>query len=228
MTDDVSRGLALLAAEAEPAPIDSHAVIDQARTRTRNRRAMAAAFVAVVAVGAVAMALGPLSSGGNTPAGRLTRQLSAAVPNVIPDRWAPVEPPTTPGNQPQPRVFRCTVPPGSVDEGAGFATNKTCFAEAYYQDGQGTIRLGMAVTLPEPDQGTVDIACFSSCEEHTLPDGTLAQVNANNTDQEHVQTLWASRPGNTFVIITLSWNDTRSAPPLTDDELLKFATVFSR
>jgi hypothetical protein len=226
MTDDVSRGLALLAAEAEPAPIDSYALIDQARTRTRNRRSTVAAFVVVVMVGAIAVVLGPLGSGGNTPAERLTRQLSAAVPTVIPDRWKPMEPPLTNGNQPLPRTFRCTVPPGSVDEGAGFALDTTCFAEAYYQDSRGMIRLGIAVTLP--DHGPIEMVCSPSCDESVLPDGTRTQINPSNVGEERVQTLNASRPDDTIITITLSWNDDRSAQPLTDDELLKFATVFSR
>jgi hypothetical protein len=226
MTDDVSRGLALLAAEAEPAPIDSYAVIDQAHTRTRNRRSMAAAFVTVAAVGAIAATLGPFSSGDDTPAEQLTRQLSAAVPTVIPDRWKPAKTPPMLRNQPLPRTFRCTVPPGSVDEGAGFAFDKICFAEAYYRDSQGTIVLGISVTLP--DQGPIEVECFSSCDERVLPDGTRAQINPNNTDQERVQTLNASRPDNTLITITLSWNDNRTTPPLTDDELVRFATVFSR
>jgi hypothetical protein len=117
------------------------------------------------------------------------------------------------------------VPSGAVDEGAGFASDKICFAEAYYRDSQGTIVLGISVTLPE---GPIEVVCFSSCDERVLPDGTRAQINPNNTDQERVQTLNASRPDNTLITVTLSWNNNRSGPPLTEDELVKFATVFSR
>jgi hypothetical protein len=226
MTDDVSRGLALLAAEAEPTPIDSYALIDQARTRTRNRRSTVAAFVAVVMVGAIAVVLGPLGSGGNTPAERLTRQLSAALPTVIPDRWEPVEPPQNVGNQPLPRTFRCTVPLGSVDQGAGFAFDTICFTEAFYDDGHGVLRLGIAVTIPE--QGTIEDICLPDCRALRLSDGTQAQVNPVFVGSERVQLLLASRPDGTNTRITLSWNDNRSARPLSDDELLKFATVFSR
>ena len=229
MTDDVSRGLALLAAEAEPAPIDSYALISRARTRTRNRRSMAAAFVAVVAVGAIAVAVGPLSSGGDTPAERLTGQLAAALPGVIPDRWEPAEPPET--TQSLPRTFRCTEHPplNRLPVGADSTFAGTmCFADAYYQDSQGTIRIGFSITIS--DQETTFV-CLPGCHERILPDGTWAQVSPDGVKTvpaDRVQMLLATRPDNTTVNIILSWHNQRTTTPLTDDELLKLATVFSR
>jgi hypothetical protein len=103
-----------------------------------------------------------------------------------------------------------------------------CFAEAHYQDGQGTIRIGISITIS--DQETTFV-CLPGCHERPLPDGTWAQVHPDGIETvpaDRVQMLRATRPDNTIVDITLSWDDQRTTTPLNDDELLKFATVFSR
>jgi hypothetical protein len=96
MTDDVTRGLTMLADETEPAPIDSYDVITRARTRTRNRRATVTTALATLAVvGSLAVTLNqsPQTTDAATadprPGERLTTQLTEALPNLMPSRWTP-------------------------------------------------------------------------------------------------------------------------------------------
>jgi hypothetical protein len=68
MNDELTRGLTMLADEAEPVAIDVYGVIDTAKKRTRNRRASAAsAFGTVAIVGALAMTIGFGGADGSSP-----------------------------------------------------------------------------------------------------------------------------------------------------------------
>lgn len=228
MTDDVTRGLTMLADEAEPAPIDSHDVIARARARTRTRRTtVAAAFATVAVIGALAVTVGnPGTSSkpattttvATTPESltdQLTRQLTEALPDLIPNEWKPVaeHPPEAP-----PLTFRCL--------GSG------CDAHAAYTDGAGKIDLRFQVdNIPRYGD---------SCEEHCtrvagpvraeLPDGTRTQVSVytENLTSHEVQQLLASRPDGTQVSMSVTWpQGQRGATPLTTDEIVKFATLFT-
>jgi hypothetical protein len=237
MTDDITHGLALLADEAEPATVDSHAVIAQARARTRNRRTMTAAFLTVVAIGTLAVT-SSINRPTNAPAARpetqgqrLTAQLNAALPEVIPARWEIAEPrpddETT--NYPPPRPSPGNGPdematlvqgwyPGDIDN---------CGTMLWYQDSQGRIEILLGVNNSKA--WFYDPCLAPDCEEHPLPDGTrwrgrsdVGVSIANNS--QHIEAL---RPDGTNIMVTLNWENNRSTPPLTVDELVKWASKLS-
>ena len=230
MTDDITRGLGLLADEAEPATIDTQRVITRARTRTRNRRAsLATAFATVALVGALVVAMGPLKGTSDQAAsitdttleGRLNRLLTEALPNVIPAGWSLVPKPEA--AEPQ-LEFVC------------LDTNTNgCSTGATYNDGVGDLDMGIHVDkIPrsfEHNQcGDEYCTAWAAPVRQTLPDGTSTQVMAYSEKMvsRDGESLLAVRPDGTMVSVSLSWpQGKRSEPALTMDELLKFATVFS-
>lgn len=229
MIDYVTRGLAMLADEAEPAPIDSHDVIARARARTRTRRAVtAAAFATVVVVSTLVMTVGDpgapdkpaTTTTVKTPESlpdQLDRLLTDALPDVIPSRWEQV-----PGSSPQdlPLTFLC------VGDG--------CFANVTYDDGVGKIDILFRIDDAKRDW---DALCDPEhCTELRAPvrqdlsDGTRTQVftYADKSTSRDVQELLAARPDGTQVTVSAIWpQGQRAEPPLTTDEILKFATVFT-
>jgi hypothetical protein len=236
MTKDITRGLALLAEQAEPAPIDSHAVIATVKARKRNRRAVATAFASVAAIGALTMTLGTDratdTSAERNRAERLTAQLAAALPEVIPARWRIASTPPTATYAP--RTFHCNPVPDSTP--AALPGQKVvypipgwCTATSWYRDAEGEIEL--LLQAADSKGWTPDSCATPDCDERTLPDGTLVQVSLDTagrfTPETRMQWLMALRPDGTYVNISTRWRNNRSTPPLTVDELVEFATALN-
>jgi hypothetical protein len=256
MTEDVTRGLALLADEAESAPIDSHDVITRARALSRRRRSMATAFAAVVAIGAAAVTLQADQSRDapatqpEPPSKRLTAQLAAALPELIPDRWAtrpaPPNPPTA--TNPSPNTFLCDseaptsqtqhLPPETPRTGPsgtweanpsdtwGAGPSDLCYAMSWYQDTEGDIELELEIN----DDGAwfFNPCTEPVCNEWALPDGTRVRMDLDDAGVSpvgHLQQLEALRPDGTHLQVFLHWDNDRPGP-MTVDELVKFADKF--
>lgn len=236
MTDDLTRGLALLADEAEPATIDSHNVIARARARTRNRRAtVATAFATVALVGALVVAMVPMAGTSDQGAtitdttleGRLNRLLTEALPNLIPAGWSLVPKPEA--KEPQ-LEFVC------------LSTNTDgCNTGATYNDGVGDLEFSIHVdkiprSFEQNQCGDEYCTAWATPVRQTLSDGTKTQVMAYSgklapSEGESPldgESLLAFRPDGTMVSVSLNWpQGQRSEPALTMDKLLAFATVFS-
>jgi hypothetical protein len=230
MTDDITRGLGLLADEAEPATIDTQRVITRARARTRNRRAsLATAFATVALVGALVVAMGPLKGTSDQAAsitdttleGRLNRLLTEALPGLIPAGWSLVPKPEA--EEPQ-LEFVCL-----SDNTNG------CNASATYDDGAGDLDMGIHVDrIPRAFKhnqcGDEYCDAWAAPVRQTLPDGTKTQVltSSEKLAPYDGESLLAFRPDGTMVSVYFRWpQGTRSEPPLTTDQMLEFATVFS-
>jgi len=229
MTDDITRGLGLLADEAEPATIDAQHVITRARVRTRNRRAtLATAFATVAMVGALVVAMNPLTQSDQgatitdtTLEGRLNRLLTEALPDLIPAGWSLV--PDRPAGPMPDLEFVC------VDSNVN-----GCSTGATYNDGVGDVDISISVNrIP---RNFTEFCDPQFCDpgdlfvQDNLPDGTRTQVRTYSekpTSRDFLQLL-VTRPDGTQVDVVAIWpHDTRSEPPLSTDEILKFATVFS-
>jgi hypothetical protein len=229
MTEDIEQGLALLAREAEPATVDADAVIARARGQARRRRTTTAtAFAMAVALGAVAVVLGTTEPATDPAAesarlaDRLTEQLAAAAPKVIPAHWQPAEFVAV-GDGPTAGVFRCAA------QSSRGRHNETCYTGAVYRDDLGTVDLRISVSS---NLGLIIGPCMSmDCVETSAPDGTDVQITTGMGPGyellPHVSTLTAIRPDGTHVTASVHWKDERTAPPLSTAEFMPFATIFS-
>jgi hypothetical protein len=235
MTDDVTRGLAMLADEVEPAHIDAHDVITRARARTRNRRATFAAGAATFAVAGALVATmihaRPAKPATVTPpretlSARLDRLLVDAVREVAPDDWTPV---TEPAADNPPLTFLCGIAiVATTTENA-----EGCVAHGTFVDKTGPFDVQWSVdkAARNPDEG-----CAEQCTQWGTPvrtdlsDGTTTQVRTYTEEPTNrdIQQLFATRPDGTRVGMALIWpKGQRSAQPLTTDQLLRWATVFT-
>jgi hypothetical protein len=218
MTDDVTRGLTMLADEAVPAPIDSSDVITRARARTRNRSAtLATAFATLAVVGSLAVTLNPsprstdAATADPTPGERLTTQLAEALPNVIPSRWTPLS-----SAAPE---FHCPLNITVPDD----MTTGPCSIQALYTDSAGRIDLRVDVV----HSSDTKVAC-SGCDSQTLLDGTRTFTEVFSATQETghgYQWLRVVRPNGTRISVGITY--VIGSTPLNTDELAKWATVFS-
>lgn len=246
MTDDITHGLALLADEAEPAHIDSYAVISKARARTRNRRGVAAAFLAVAAIGAftVTTAAEHQTSGAaappESPAQRLNAQLDAVLPELIPSRWQARPAPPSHSIYEPPHVFSCRKEvlagaairlglPKHTSSGWELDDSDNCSAHNWYQDAEGELELAIGVN--NSGKWYTDPCMLPDCEEQELPDGTVWRVGPNagasTSETSGIQSLQGLRPDGTYVSVTVLWQEPRSTPPMTVDEMVKFMDKFS-
>lgn len=262
MTNDITHDLSLLADEAEPAPIDSHAVVANARARTRNRRAMATAFASVATIGALTMTLTTdrstdAATDGESASARLTAQYAAALPDLIPARWVaattPLNPPTsqTPPTvtEPPPNTFRCESDPpapgyppaqdrqlpdpldywpshGPVHSPLVDDVDQ-CGATGWYEDAEG--RFDLLVQINNGGNWFFNPCVAPECEEWGLPDGTRVRMNVSTVGvsaYSGLQQASALRPDGTYIHVYLLWQNVRSTPPMTLDELVKFADKF--
>lgn len=232
MTDDITRGLDLLADEAAPAIIDTQHVISRARMRTRGRRAITASALATVAlVSALVLTLGnpaPTSEQGTTPPpgktveGWLNRLLTEALPDVIPSNWSLL--PASPTEEQGPQLeFQC------YDSNAN-----GCGAHANYNDGVGDIDLQISVNrIPRNFDDLCDVQYCPQWEppvRQTLRDGTRTQVltYTEKPTSRDIEELLATRPDGTQIKVAVIWpQGQRSEPALARNEILQFATVFS-
>lgn len=244
MTDDITRGLALLADEVPPAPVGS--VAGKARTRIRNRRAGAATALAVIATATLAISLGRddgvrVSDPPTDRAARLTQQMAEIEADAIPPGWRQLE-----AGSPGPLVaslaggkplsFACR---NAEDGGTPVPVRAVCQAIGQYErDGA---RLSVAVQVfretglvTKPDGG----------EAATLPDGTktvifptghrvtvgyqdVLRADEDTYPASGSRLLSAWRPGDTAVLVNVVYSGPVTEPPLTDAQLLAFATAFT-
>lgn len=244
MTDDITRGLTLLADEVPPAPVDT--VVDKARTRIRNRRAGAATAVAVVAAATLAITLSQddgvrVSALPTDRAARLTQEMAEVKAEAIPPGWKPL----TPGS-PGPLVaslaggrtlsFACR---NSEVDNLPMPVNAVCQAIGQYErDGE---RLSVAVQVFHADGRATKPGVG---EDTTLEDGTTATIfptghmvtvgdkDVLRKDEDTYpasgsQLLSAWRPGGTGVLVNVAYTGASAEPPFTDDQLLTFATAFT-
>ena len=131
-----------------------------------------------------------------------------------PDAEQPVQPAFT---------FECS---GSmVGPGTDAPTVESCWAAVYYQDATGVIAFKFSVAPVE----VFEINCAAGCAEKTLSDGTETRVSQEFVEQiaEYEHTVAATRQDGTHIWVQVYWKEPRPNTPLTDDELLKFATAFT-
>jgi hypothetical protein len=241
MTEDVTHGLTLLADEAEPAPVDTYAVIAKARTRNRNRRTMATAFASVVAIGVLATTLSTdrwtdTATAQELRSARLTAQWAAMQPELLPAGWTPEE--VSPNVRPRPGMFKCgdepplkfEMQPGDTEPPAIIEIQTPqgmCSTGNWYQDEEGVVVLQLIISaeLAWP----ADPCAAPECEESTLADGTRVWVRPDTASAAGpLQLMDAFRPDGTHVKVSVHWrSEERSTPPMTRDELVKLADVFS-
>jgi hypothetical protein len=248
MTDDITRGLALLADEVEPAPVDSRDVITRARTRTRDRRAtVATAFATIALIGTLAATAGIPGSPPAAPESRedrLTRVLTGAMADLIPSGWT-LE--TRVPSESTPLTFRCDVsgtarvwaasdgqPPTPISKTAPDG----CSAYADYDDGVGRVEINLVVHKFDLDFAD---ACWEApCTtrkgyvREVLSDGTQVKVTTLTGDSlseagtRDLQDVFAERPDGTQVSMSVSWpHGQRSNPPFTAEQLVRFASRFT-
>lgn len=229
MTDDITRGLAALADEAHPAPIDSHTVVQLARAHTRARRAIvASAFATVVAAGALVVALttlagsardGDVAASPTAPQNRKTAtseenaerkprlraELTAAFNRILPDDW-------------QHSTF-------------GFGCDETgCFAEGDLVDEHGAIAVHLYTsTVANLGEFTCGAA---ECVHANLHDGTTVAFHKATTDDTSGGpgkrvSVSAARPDGTVMSMSVRWPENRPAPELTDAQWMEFGAALT-
>lgn len=243
MTDDITRGLALLADEVLPAPVDT--VVDKARTRIRNRRAGAATAVAVVAAATLAISLGQddgvrVSDPPADRAARLTQEMAEIKAEAIPPGWEPLSP-----GSPGPLVaslaggrtlsFACR---NSEVDDLPMPVNAVCQAIGQYErDGE---RLSVAVQVfhanglvTKPDGGETTLAdgakaaIFPTGHMVTVGDKDVLRKDEDTYPASGTQLLSAWRPGSTGVLVNVAYTGPSAEPPFTDEQLLTFANAFT-
>lgn len=246
MNNDVTRGLSLLADEAEPVLIDSHDVVAKARARTRNRRATTATALATVAVvGALTVALGGWPARQGTTAGtesttiapdlvddgraaRFTEQFAAVWPTIVP---AGV---TTESSQAAVQELGSRLDPLEFVAhrlGLGFVEYS---AVAKLSDAAGTTELRIDIWPPNEQFSELD-PC-PPCSSHHLQDGTEARVQRGliTSDSLAERTyLTALRPDGSRIQVmemNATYGSTDVSRPdlvLDTDALLALATAFT-
>ncbi|TDV52373.1 hypothetical protein [Actinophytocola oryzae] len=233
MTEDITRRLAMLADEAEPAQIDPHDVITRAKAQTRNRRATIAAAVATLAlVSALVTTVGnplgkpaaPTGPEDATLSDHLDRQLRESLPETLPSDWS-IAPRDALSDTPL-LTFLCVL---GVSDGVD-----RCVASATYRDGTGRIDIVWNVAMGAKN---FDDRCAPEyCTDWTspvlkrLPDRTETKltVYTETMTSRDIEELLVSRPDGTQITVNAIWpKGERSKPPLTTERILKFATVFT-
>ena len=242
MTDDITRGLSLLADEVPPAPVDT--VVERARARTRNRRAAAASALAVIAAGTLTIGLGQddgvrVSDPPTERAARLPQELAEIEGDVTPPGWD-LLPAGTPGPLDvslaggKPFSFACR---DAEEGGEPLPVEAVCQAVGQYERGQDRLSVAVQVfrsdRLPTPS---------TKPEVVTLPDGSKAATHASGNTVtvgyeevlrvDHAtypglrtQRLSAWRPGGTGILVNVV--HTGAGAPFTEEQLLVFATAFT-
>jgi hypothetical protein len=234
MTDDITRGLSLLAGEVAPAPVDTGAVIGKARARARNRRASAATALAVAATVTLVISLTDrhMSAPPADRAERLTQELTEVQDDVAPANWR-LLPAGTPG--PLDASLAGAKPLSFACRGYG---DPLCQAVGHFQRGED--RLSVAVQVAGTGGPMID---GSDAEVVALPDGTSAIAATTGStfmigfldvlsmDEAYpalrTQLLSARRPDGTSVIVNVAYTGHESEPPFTHEQLLRFATAFT-
>lgn len=240
MTDDITRGLTLLADEVPPAPVDT--VVDKARTRIRNRRAGAATAVAVVAAATLAISLGQddgvrVSDPPADRAARLTQEMAEIKAEAIPQGWKPLAP-----GSPGPLVaslaggrtlsFACR-----QESDLPMPINALCQAIGQYErDGERlsvVVQVFHAIGLETGDYEETTLAdgtkavIFPTGHMVTVGDKDLLRKDEDTYPASGTQTLSVWRPGSTGILVNVVYTGPSAEPPFTDEQLLRFATAFT-
>lgn len=240
MTDDITRGLALLADEVPPAPVDT--VVERARARTRNRRAGAATALAVIAAGTLAVSLRQDDGVrvGDPPtdrAARLTQEMAEIRADALPAGWRAL-----PAGSPGPLVgslaggkplsFACR---DAEDGGVPMPVTAVCQAVGQFERGEERLSVAVQVFpadgLPTKSDEAVTLADGSKAA--TYPTGNTVTVgytdvlrrDADTYPAARTQLLSAWRPDDTGVLVNVAY--TGAEPPFTRAQLLVFATAFT-
>ncbi|GAB1508916.1 hypothetical protein [Actinophytocola sp. KF-1] len=242
MTDDITRGLSLLADEVAPAPVDG--VAETARARTRNRRAGAATALAVVVAGTLAVSLGRdegvrVSDPPTERAARLTAELAEIEGEIALPGWERL-PAGTPGPLDvslaggKPFSFACR----DAEEGdEPLPIVAVCQAVAQYE--RGDDRLSVAVQVFTADGLAVKaapgevVALAGGGKAVVRPTGHMLTVGHRDVLRRNeeaypaagTQLMTAWRPRHTGIIVNVAYTGTE--PPFTDEQLLAFATAFT-
>jgi hypothetical protein len=232
MIDDVTRGLSLLADEADAAPIDTDAVIATATARTRNRAILATAFVTVFLVSALVLTLGAVKPDSPQVAEKPIMGLGApALPTVLAD--APTEDDLarrrTELHDQIVVAFERILPDDWTPSTFGFDCNEYhCWAEGEIRDDTGPVYLRFSVS-----QSFNMGSCYRhDCTKTLLADGTLVAFrDVGENDVAGVPMRYSSlnavRPDSTTVDMTIQWSIERTAPVLPNDQWQRFATAFT-
>jgi hypothetical protein len=251
MTDDITRGLAALADEAQPAPVDSHTVVQLAHAHSRARRAVyTAAFATLVAVGALTVAIGSWQDpAATTPAtSQPTSESPAPTASEVPATRDPNSPPTAPEVRDTPTAeenaerkarlqpemiaaFDRILPDGWEHSAFGFGCDQTgCFSEGDVIDDAGTT-LSFFVYVSD-SLGTTECYQPECVRAEVLDDGTAVQLTKGGfdglADGERLGTVGvdAQRPDGTMVSISVRW-PANKAPALTDDQWIQFGKALT-
>lgn len=223
MTDNVTRGLGLLADEAGEAPINTDAVIAMATARTRNRAILATAFVTIFLVSALVLTLGAV------------KPAPVAVPPPT-TQSTPWRDNATPAEQEARRTrlhtqvtiaFDRILPSGWQHSTFDFGCSEFhCWAYGDILDSAGTVSMSMIAWGGEE---TVSCNESENCVTKTLDDGTFVaftKYESQNTTGAMYK-IDAKHPDGSISYISAQWPATRTAPTLTDEQWLEFATAYS-
>lgn len=227
MTDDVTRALGMLAEDAEAAPVDTDTVITMATARTRNRAILATAFVTLFLVSALVLTLGavkPTPVAVPPPTTQSTPWRDNATPAEQEARRTRLHTDVT-------RAFDRILPSGWQHSTFDFGCSEFhCWAFGDILDSAGTVTMSMVAWGAEE---TVSCNESENCVTKTLEDGTFVAFTkyesrdvVDNT-QATMYSINAKRPDGSTIGIDAQWPGTRSAPTLTDEQWLGFATAFS-
>jgi hypothetical protein len=244
MTDDITRGLSLLADEVPPAPVD--AVVDKARTRIRNRRAGAATALAVIATATLAISLGQddgvrVSGPPTDRAARLTQEMAEIKAEAIPPGWKPVAP-GSPGpliaslSGGKPLSFACR---NAEEGGTPMPVNAVCQAIGQYERSGERISIAVQVfhadrPVAKPDGGEATtladgtkVIIFPTGHSMTVGDEDVLRSDDTTYPASSTQMLSAWRPGDTGILVNVAYVGQSPEQPLTKERLLTFATAFT-
>lgn len=249
MTDDITRGLGLLADDAEPAPIDTHALAALARARTNSRRAVvASACVTLAAIGALAVAVGsvkeppPLGADNTT-----TTATSTSAPTESPAEdtdptggrgpvfGTEVEQPASKAERTERAqrlqreltdAFGQILPDAWTYSAFRFACDPDgCWARGDIVDdvdNTGPIKLSVHVS---GDYGLASCT-GADCTKKVLEDGTLVAFSTREYDGRVHASMGSVRPDGTSVSISADWA-AGTTPPLTDDQWRAFGNLLT-
>jgi hypothetical protein len=233
MTDDITRGLALLADEAEPAPVNPDEVITRARARTRNRAIVTTALVTLAVVGALVVSLGNIRQGPEPVAVPPSAPVGPAPGTYVPEQPDPKD---DPARKEQMNVeitdaMDRILPDGWTVSGFTIECNPGwgCQAHGTMTDSLGTVQIDIRV-----GEGYSYEYCYRpTCTRTIAGDGTLVQLrNYENNDgidnvRKHHTDINAVRPGGISISIAFRYPVSREEPPLTDEQWVAFGTAFT-
>jgi hypothetical protein len=240
MTDDITRGLTALADEAQPAPVDSHTVIQLAAAHSRARRAvLTAAFASIVAIGALTVAIGSWQQ--PTATTPVTSQTTSESPTQT---SRSEDPPTTAPKSPEvqqdataeenaerkPRLqtemvaaFDRILPDGWQHSAFGFGCDgRGCFAEGDVIDDAGTT-LSFFVYVSDKT-GPVTCDQGSCVRTEVLDDGTAVALSKGDDNSVYIV---SERPDKTGMHLSVDWPAGKPKPALTDEQWMEFGRALT-